>query len=102
MFIESHAYLSTTTIEYLTEEMRNIIGIYNDNYGIDRDIYADLGGFLAVCDSINDKQTLGGLVEQFNLQTSIADVDRYIADDWRLKIFIIGDDYSISVIYLDK
>ena len=99
MFIESHAYLSTTTIECLTEEMRNIISIYNDNYGIDRDIYADLGGFLAVCDSINDKQTLGGLVEQFNLQTSIADVDRYITNDWRLKIFIIGDDYSISVIY---
>lgn len=102
MFIAVHGDLSQTVIDNLTFEMRRITEIYNDNYGIDRDIYADLGGFLAVCDSINDKQTLGGLVEQFNLQTSIADVDRYIADDWRLKIFIIGDDYSISVIYIDK
>lgn len=102
MFIAAHDNLPKTVIDDLTFEMRRITEIYNCNYGIDRDIYADLGGFLAVCDSINDKQTFGGLVEQFNLQTSIADVDRYIADDWRLKIFIIGDDYSISVIYLDK
>ncbi len=80
------------------DNVNNIINILDDNYGKDRDIYEDLGGYICIIESIEDVMnlrvsTLDGLVKEFSDVLCKCEGIIYSST-----LYLLSTDYSIVVI----
>lgn len=68
----------------------------DENYGTDRDIEHDLGGFVAVIDSVEDIEEL----ETYYLDIE-NDVFEYedVHDTFTERLYLLNDDYSVVVFF---
>lgn len=79
------------------KEAEEIITLLNDNYGANRDVDKDLGGYVALLKSKEDVEeikanSIKGLLPEY---TDIIKSDDGI--DYYSSLFILSDDYSIVV-----
>ena len=80
------------------ESMKVTIDILNENYGADRDIEADLGGYVVIAENIVDieilkQDKLKGLVPEY---TDIIECSEGV--NWTSSLFLLSSDFSIVVI----
>ena len=73
------------------------IDILNENYGENRDIEADLGGYVVIAENIVDMEILKqdklqGLVPEY---TDIVECSEGV--DWTSSLFLLSSDYAIVV-----
>ena len=81
----------------MIQEVEEIIGLLNDNYGTNRDVEKDLGGYIAILESKEDvveikANSIKGLLPEY---TDIIKSDEGI--DYYSSLFLLSDDYSIVV-----
>lgn len=79
------------------EEAEEIITLLNDNYGTNRDVEKDLGGYIAILESKEDvveikANSIKGLIPEYtDIIKSDDDIDYYSS------LFLLSDDYSVVV-----
>ncbi|EKQ55884.1 MULTISPECIES: hypothetical protein [unclassified Clostridium] len=84
-------------LKEVIEEVEEIITLLNDNYGANRDVDKDLGGYIALLESKEDvaeikANSIKGLLPEY---TDIIRSDDGI--DYYSSLFLLSDDYSIVV-----
>lgn len=82
------------TITYrMKSDISQSISILNTAYGVDRDVYNDLGGF---CYIVSNEDDIKFLLDRWNVDilNDISEVTLEI-DGYIKKLFIIGSDYAI-------
>ena len=84
------------------ECIKDIISILNENYGEERDIDNDLGGYVLVAENIVDieilrQDKLQGLVPEY---TDIIECSEGV--NWTSSLFLFSSDYSVVVIAEEK
>ena len=75
------------------------IGILNDNYGTDRDVDKDLGGYIQVIESLGELKLLKngilqGLVEEYSDEICTDEN----GDTYNSTLYITSSDYNVMVI----
>ena len=80
------------------ESMKVTIDILNENYGEDRDVESDLGGYVVVAENIVDIQILKqdklqGLIPEY---TDIIECKEGV--NWTSSLFLLSSDFSVVVI----
>ena len=80
------------------ESIRVNIDILNENYGVDRDKEADLGGYVVIAENIVDieilkQDKLQGLIPEY---TDIIECSEGV--NWTSSLFLLSSDFSIVVI----
>ena len=78
------------------------IDILNENYGENRDIEADLGGYVVIAENIVDievlkQDKLQGLVPEY---TDVIEVVNGV--NWTSSLFLISSDYAIVVVTTEE
>ncbi len=79
----------------LISDIISVLSVLDDNYGSDRKIFEDMGGFIVILDDINDileisaKWNIDVFSDICESETSIAEYTR--------KLFILSSDYVICV-----
>lgn len=86
-------------IRSVIEENLNIL---DDSYGGDRDIEADLGGYVVIAENIEDieilkQDKLQGLIPEY---TDIIECSEGV--NWTSSLFLISSDYSIIVVTTEE
>ena len=86
-------------IRSVIEENLNIL---YDSYGGDRDIEADLGGYVVIAENIEDieilkQDKLQGLIPEY---TDIIECSEGV--NWTSSLFLISSDYSIIVVTTEE
>ena len=86
-------------IRSVIEENLNIL---DDSYGGDRDIEADLGGYVVIAENIEDieilkQDKLQGLIPEY---TDIIECSEEV--NWTSSLFLISSDYSIIVVTTEE
>lgn len=84
------------------ESMKVTIDILNENYGADRDIESDLGGYVVIAENIVDieilkQDKLKGLVPEY---TDIIECSEGV--NWTSSLFLLSSDFSIVVITTEE
>ena len=84
------------------ESMKVTIDILNENYGENRDIEADLGGYVLIAENIVDieilkQDKLKGLVAEY---TDIIECSEGV--NWTSSLFLLSSDFSIVVITTEE
>ena len=84
------------------ESMKVIIDILNENYGDNRNIESDLGGYVVIVENIVDikilKQgKLQGLVPEY---TDIIECSEGV--NWTSSLFLLSSDFSIVVVTTEE
>ena len=79
------------------ESMKVTIAILNESYGANRNIEADLGGYVVIAENIVDMEILKqdklqGLVPEY---TDIVECSEGV--DWTSSLFLLSSDYAIVV-----
>ena len=82
----------------VTESIKVTIDILNKNYGEERDINNDLGGYVVIVENIVDiemlkKGKLKGLVAEY---TDIIECSEGV--NWTSSLFLLSSDFSIVVV----
>ena len=84
------------------ESMKVTIDILNENYGENRDIEADLGGYVLIAENIVDIEIL----KQDKLQGLIPEYTEVIkcseGANWTSSLFLLSRDFSIMVVTTEK
>ena len=84
------------------ESMKVTIDILNENYGVDRDIESDLGGYIVIAENIVDIEVL----KQDKLQGLIPEYTDVIkcseGVNWTSSLFLLSSDYSIVVVTTEE
>ena len=80
------------------ESIKATIDILNKNYGVDRDIEADLGGYIVIVENIEDIQMLKQ--DKFkNLMPEYTDVIECSEGvNWTSSLFLLSSDFAIVVV----
>ena len=86
----------------VTESIRVTIDILNENYGADRDINNDLGGYVLIAENIVDieilkQDKLKGLVAEY---TDIIECSEGV--NWTSSLFLLSSDFSIVVVTTEE
>ena len=86
----------------LNDDVKNIalktLEILDEAYGEARDPVADMGGFVAIVEEVNDLEKL----KAYHLDV-LADVPEYVdyivtsKGEWLVALFLLSSDYSITV-----
>ena len=89
---------SREVIECITET----ISILNENYGVERDIDNDLGGYILVAEDIVDIEVLKqgrlqGLIPEY---TGIIECSEGV--NWISSLFLLSSDYAIVVVCTEE
>ena len=91
--------------EYPIEVINSIyetIDVLNENYGADRDIETDLGGYVVIAENIVDIEIL----KQDKLQGLIPEYTDVIkcseGANWTSSLFLLSSDFSIMVVTTEK
>ena len=84
--------------EEVIDSIYEIIEILDDNYGQNRNIYNDLGGYVLVAENIVDieifkQEKLKGLVPEY---TDIIECSEEV--NWTFSLFLLSSDFSIVVV----
>lgn len=79
-----------------------IIGVLDENYGVERNIEADLGGYVLIAENIVDieilkQDKLKGLVAEY---TDIIECSEGV--NWTSSLFLLSSDFSIVVITTEE
>lgn len=77
------------------------IDILNKNYGADRDIHNDLGGYVVIAENIVDIEIL----KQDKLQGLVAeytDVIECSEEIWTSSLFLLSSDFAIVVVTTEE
>lgn len=91
--------------EYPIEVINSIsetIEILDDNYGANRDVDSDLGGYILIAENIVDieilkQDKLKGLIPEY---TDIIECKEGV--NWTSSLFLISSDYSIIVVCTEE
>lgn len=84
------------------ENIRGTISILSEAYGADRDIEADLGGYVVIAENIVDIEILKqgklqGLVPEY---TDIIECSEGV--NWTSSLFLLSSDFSIVVVTTEE
>ena len=90
------------TEKVLIRYIKNVIAILDINYGINRDIQNDLGGYVVIVENIVDIEILKqgklkGLVAEY---TDIIECSEGV--NWTSSLFLLSSDFSIVVITTEE
>ena len=84
------------------ESIKVTIDILNENYGVDRDIESDLGGYIVIAENIVDIEIL----KQDKLQGLVAEYIDIIecseGVNWTSSLFLLSSDFSIVVVTTEE
>ena len=88
--------------EEVIDSIYEIIEILDDNYGQNRNIYNDLGGYVLVAENIVDieifkQEKLKGLVPEY---TDIIECSEEV--NWTFSLFLLSSDYAIVVVTTEE
>ena len=80
------------------ESIKVTIDILNENYGVNRDIESDLGGYVVIAENIVDSEILKqdklqGLVPEY---TDVIECSEGV--NWTSSLFLLSSDYAIVVV----
>lgn len=86
----------------LVQNVKEIIEILNENYGANRDIERDLGGYILIAENIVDievlkQDKLKGLVAEY---TDVIECSEGV--NWTSSLFLLSSDYSIVVVTTEE
>ena len=84
------------------ESIKATIDILNENYGADRNIEIDLGGYVVIAENIVDievlkQDKLQGLVPEY---TDVIEVVNGV--NWTSSLFLLSSDYAIVVVTTEE
>ena len=84
------------------ESIKATIDILNENYGENRDIESDLGGYVVIAENIVDieilkQDKLQGLVPEY---TDIIECSEGV--NWTSSLFLLSSDYAIVVVTTEE
>ena len=84
------------------EGIKATIDVLNENYGANRDIESDLGGYVVIAENIVDMEILKqdklqGLVPEY---TDIVECSEGV--DWTSSLFLLSSDYAIVVVTTEE
>ena len=82
--------------------MKVTIEILNENYGANRDIEYDLGGYVVIAENIEDieilkQDKLQGLIPEY---TDIIECSEGV--NWTSSLFLLSSDFSIVVVTTEE
>ena len=84
------------------ESIKVTIDILNENYGENRDIEADLGGYVVIAENIMEVEIL----KQGKLQGLVAEYTDIIecseGVNWTSSLFLLSSDFSIVVVTTEE
>lgn len=84
----------------LVEKINELVQVLDNEYGSERDIDRDLGGYVAVLEEAVDIELLKE--SNLDIETEIPEwVEEVVDKDnvaWMIALFILSDDYSIVVV----
>ena len=84
------------------ERMKEIIDILNENYGENRDIEADLGGYVVIAENIIDIEIL----KQDKLQVLVPEYTDVIevmnGENYTSSLYLLSSDFSIVVVTTEE
>ena len=80
----------------------DIIDVLDENYGVERNIKADLGGYVLIAENIVDieilkQDKLKGLVAEY---TDIIECSEGV--NWTSSLFLLSSDYAILVVTTEE
>ena len=84
------------------ESIKVTIDILNENYGVNRDIESDLGGYIVVAENIVDieilkQDKLQGLIPEY---TDVIECSEGV--NWTSSLFLLSSDFSIVVVTTEE
>lgn len=84
------------------ESIKVTIDILNENYGFNRAIESDLGGYIVIAENIVDievlkQDKLQGLVPEY---TDVIEVVNGV--NWTSSLFLLSSDYAITVVTTEE
>ena len=84
------------------ESIRETIDVLNENYGADRDLEADLGGYIVIAENIVDIEILKqgklqGLIPEYTDVIEVVNGENYASS-----LYILSSDYAIVVITTEE
>ena len=84
------------------ESIKVTIDVLNENYGANRDIEADLGGYLVIAENIVDievlkQDKLKGLIPEY---TDIIECSEGV--NWTSSLFLLSSDFAIVVVTTEE
>lgn len=84
------------------ESMKVTIDILNENYGEDRDVESDLGGYVVVAENIVDieilkSKILNGVIPEYK---DIIECSEGV--NWTSSLFLISSDYAVVVVTTEE
>lgn len=84
------------------ESIKVTIYILNENYGENRDVEADLGGYVVIAENIVDieilkQDKLQGLIPEY---TDIIESSEGV--DWTSSLFLLSSDFAIVVVCTEE
>ncbi|GAB6168800.1 hypothetical protein JCM1393_12600 [Clostridium carnis] len=84
------------------ESIKATISVLDENYGADRDIESDLGGYVVIAENIVDIEVL----KQDKLQDLIPEYTDVIecseGVNWTSSLFLLSSDFSIVVVTTEE
>ena len=86
----------------VSETIRATIEVLDDNYGADRDIESDLGGYIVIAENIVDieilkQDKLQGLIPEY---TDIIECSEGV--NWTSSLFLLSSDFAIVVVTTEE
>lgn len=93
--------LNNLTIEVI-ERIREAITVLDENYGANRDVEANLGGYIIIAENIVDieilkQDKLQGLIPEY---TDIIECSEGV--NWTSSLFLLSSDFSIVVVCTEE
>ena len=84
------------------ESIKVTIDILNENYGVNRDVELDLGGYVVIAENIVDieilkQDKLQGLIPEY---TDIIECKEGV--NWTSSLFLLSSDYAIVVVTTEE
>ena len=84
------------------ESIKVTIDILNENYGEDRDVEADVGGYIVIVENIVDikimkQDKLQGLIPEY---TDIIECSEGV--NWTSSLFLLSSDFAIVVVTTEE
>ncbi len=102
IYLKKHFKKLNNIPSEVIESIKVTIDVLNENYGADRDIEADLGGYVVIAENIVDIEIL----KQDKLQGLIPEYIDVIkcseGVNWTSSLFLLSSDYSIVVVTTEE
>lgn len=78
------------------ETIEERIIILDDNYGEERDIVQDMGGFCCVLIEESTNDVIQKLLKEYHVDIELYEYEEQIADtEWNERLYLVNDEFSI-------